>query len=286
MKSIFLAVLYLFVGLLAGFGVAAVFSDDSREPEAPMRAAEPVLQRRLERLESNLDAVVADNAELQLRIERLDALLGESVLQPVRDPESHAAAGDRSAVDAGDAARGDGSREAENVRSRSRFRNRERDLRDALTDAGFSFADAERIETRLEQLRLEAMQTRYEALRSGEPQGSAGERQRGEDTLRAELGDADYERFRAATGRPTSVGVTSVIASSAAETAGIREGDEIRAYDGARVFDVRDLNRALLEGVPGEPVLVDLVRDGQPIQVVIARGPLGISSGFGRRGAR
>jgi hypothetical protein len=40
-----------------------------------------------------------------------------------------------------------------------------------------------------------------------------------------------------------------------------------------------DLTRQTMEGAPGQQVVVDIVRDGQPMQVVIPRGPLGISGG-------
>lgn len=285
MKSILSAALYLLAGLLVGFAFSALSSDDPAESETVMRAAAEPMEHRLERMESNLATVVADNVELHARLERLEVLLEGAVVAPPEQSESQAADQDRSVAGAGgEIAQGDSPR-AENRAFGRRFRDR--DLRSALTAGGFSVADAERIESRLEALRLEAMQTRYEAMRNGEsPNALLQGQQQSMAALRAELGDADYERFLAATGRPVSVGVTSVIASSAAETAGLSPGDEIVAYGGERVFDLRDLNRVLLDGEPGEPVLVDVMRGGQPIQVVIPRGPLGISSGFARRGIR
>jgi S1-C subfamily serine protease len=77
------------------------------------------------------------------------------------------------------------------------------------------------------------------------------------------------------------VRVGGVLASSPAEHAGLAPGDEVVAYGGRRVFDMRYLNELILEGRPGEPVIVDVLRDGQPIQVLLPRGPLGIS-GRGR----
>ena len=56
-------------------------------------------------------------------------------------------------------------------------------------------------------------------------------------------------------------------------------GDEIVAYDGKRVFDVGELNALTLEGTPGESVVVDVRRDGQNVQLVMPRGPLGITGG-------
>ena len=295
MKSILPAALYLCFGLAAGFGLSAYFSggtsdalEDPGAANARVMAGSsngvplPGLTSRLERLEANVAALVARNVELESRLERLDGLLEAAGADSNRYDSS--VEGQARAVAE---TRREGPATADGEPGR-RFRNR--DLGSALTSAGFSDADAERIETRIEQLRLEAMQSRYDALRSGEPeaeiQARLQELQRTDVMLRAELGDADYERYLAATGRSTSVGVGAVIPSSAAETAGIRPGDEIRTYGGERVFDTRDLNRLLLEGEPGEPVLVDIVRDGQPMQVVIPRGPLGISSGFGRRSLR
>jgi hypothetical protein len=40
-----------------------------------------------------------------------------------------------------------------------------------------------------------------------------------------------------------------------------------------------DLTRQTLEGTPGEQIMVDILRDGMPMQVVLPRGPLGISGG-------
>jgi S1-C subfamily serine protease len=98
-------------------------------------------------------------------------------------------------------------------------------------------------------------------------------------TMRTELGDADYERYLAATGRPTSVGVRDILASSPAETAGLMPGDEIIAYDGRRVFDMRELNALTLEGTAGESVVVDVRREGRTVQLVMPRGPIGIFGG-------
>jgi PDZ domain len=166
-----------------------------------------------------------------------------------------------------------------------RFRMRSSEGRlEALTEAGFAPDRAAQIERRVEELRLEAMQARYEAARNGaSANGPVDAFFDVNATLRTELGDADYERYLTALGQPTRVDVFSVLASSAAEQAGLQSGDQIVAYAGERVFDVRELNRAVLIGEPGEPVVVDIVRAGQPMQLVLPRGPIGISGGFSRR---
>jgi membrane-associated protease RseP (regulator of RpoE activity) len=75
----------------------------------------------------------------------------------------------------------------------------------------------------------------------------------------AELGDDDYERYLSANGRPTSVGVSSVIGSSAAQTAGLQAGDEITRYDGARVYSMTDITKVTMTGEPGQNVVIDVV---------------------------
>ncbi len=82
------------------------------------------------------------------------------------------------------------------------------------------------------------MQAQYEAQRSGQRVEGTNV----EQSLRKELGDAEYERYLKATGRPTEVRVMECGATSAAERSGLKAGDEIVSYGGTRVFDARDLN--------------------------------------------
>lgn len=148
-----------------------------------------------------------------------------------------------------------------------------------LVEAGFAPGQAEWILQRESQLQMEALQARYEAERTGDAMNFFQSRNAASDALRSELGDADYERYLAATGRPTSIAVSTVLDSSPAQRAGLRPGDEIRAYDGKRIFSMSDLARQTMEGQPGEQVVVDVMRDGVSIQVVVPRGPIGISGG-------
>ena len=103
------------------------------------------------------------------------------------------------------------------------------------------------------------------------------------DALREELGDADYERYLEANNRSTSISISSVIDSSPAQAAGLRSGDEIVRYDGERVFSMTDLTQQAIDGLPGQNVAVDIVRNGVPMQVVMPRGPIGISGGRRRQ---
>jgi S1-C subfamily serine protease len=95
--------------------------------------------------------------------------------------------------------------------------------------------------------------------------------------LREELGDWEYEKYLQALGRPTTVGIPHVLANSPAARAGLTSGDQIVAYDGTRVFNVFEVTEATRQGTVGEPVILDIVRDGQPMQFIVPRGPLGVA---------
>jgi len=163
--------------------------------------------------------------------------------------------------------------------SQDRRSGRSEDRAGQLQQAGFSPGEAEWIARRESELTMAALQARFDAGRSGDAE--AWWQSRGEigETLRAELGEAGYERYLEANGRSTSVIVGSVIESSPAERAGLMPGDRITRYGGERIFGMTELMRQTMEGAPGQQVAVDIVRDGMPMQVVIPRGPLGISAG-------
>lgn len=150
--------------------------------------------------------------------------------------------------------------------------------RAALTEAGLSPDRADWILQRESELRMEAMQARFEQMRSGEPTGARDWPMSPDSLLRDEIGDAEYEKYLDANNRPTSVNVGQVLASSPALSAGLQPGDRITHYDGERVFSTFDLTRQALVGQSGENVVVNIVRDGVPMQVVMPRGPLGIST--------
>lgn len=191
-------------------------------------------------------------------------LLSGTPASPVREGEPEALA----AEDSGE------SRRAESRRRNSREGRIER-----LVDAGFLPGQADWIMQREQELQMEALQARFDAEKSGEPLDWMGNRNSASDKLREELGDADYERYLEANNRSTNVAVSSVIESSPAQVAGLQPGDEIYRYDGQRVFSMTDLTRQTMAGEPGQNVAVDVMRNGNLIQVVMPRGPVGITGG-------
>lgn len=164
-------------------------------------------------------------------------------------------------------------------RAEWRARNSAEGRKERLIEAGFLPAQADWIMRREQELQMEALQARFDAEKSGEPVDWMANRTMASDSLRAELGDADYERYLEASGRSTNVSVSSVIESSPAQSAGLQPGDEIVRYDGERVFSMTDLTRQTMVGAPGETVVVDILRDGNLMQVALPRGPVGITGG-------
>ena len=103
--------------------------------------------------------------------------------------------------------------------------------------------------------------------------------------LRAVAPRHGHLRYLRGTGRPTEVQVLDVLASSAAERAGLQPGDQVLSYAGTRVFDMRELNALSREGNPGETVVMEVRRNGRTEQLVVPRGVLGMSGGA-MRGSR
>ncbi len=153
---------------------------------------------------------------------------------------------------------------------------------EALVGAGLSQDRAEWLVNREAELQFEAMQARFEARRSGEPLDRFDPAFNPGAALRAEIGDLEYEQYLEAYNRPTSVAVGSVLESSPGHAAGLQPGDQILSYDGQRVFNTYELTEQTMQGDPGESVVVDILRDGAPMQVVLPRGPIGITTQFSR----
>lgn len=237
---------------------------------------------RLGELERALAAQIERGRTLEARLTELEARQsqgfgrrgdggGDAERRPAE--EQIAALRERFGVELGE----DGLPDPAAMRERARERQLQR-----FVDAGIPRERAEWIERRTEELEVQAMQARYDAQRTGQPVQGLLDPER---ALRKELGDAEYERYLTATGRPTQVQVSNVLASSAAERAGLQAGDQIVSYAGTRVFDMRELNALTSEGAAGESVSVEVRRNGQTVQVQVPRGPLGLTGG-GMRGPR
>jgi C-terminal processing protease CtpA/Prc len=146
---------------------------------------------------------------------------------------------------------------------------------DRLIEAGITPDQAAWIVQRESEIQMEMLQARYEAMRGQESQRFFGTTL--DTELQAELGEAGYERYLTANGRPTAVGIGNVIPNSPAQEAGLQAGDQIVRYDGERVFSMMDMAGRIMQNEAEGNVVVDIERNGIPMQLVIPRGPLGVS---------
>jgi hypothetical protein len=260
------------LGVLGGFAVGAIlYGTRSPEPAGAPRSDSATsrfdpLADRVRALETALgeerDARQLLEDELKSVYAELDRLEagGTGEARPPRNEDARAPAGSGRTA-------------------RIRLSASPADRAKALVDGGFSQDRADWLVKRESELQMQAMQAVFEARRNGEPFDPSAPGMNPQATLRAEIGDSEYEKYLQATGRPTSVDVGTVLESSPAQRAGLQPGDKITAYDGKRVFNYWDLNEATLQGDSGSSIVVDIERDGVPMQIVMPRGPIGVSMG-------
>ena len=260
--------------LVAGFAVAAYKMNDRVSAPTPEFNSgdyfdtSAATEDRIHALEI---AVAQERNARQLLEEELRVLYAEiDELGDVRDAEE--------ARDQSHAAETQAERLAFEDRRQTRPDRSPEGRRAALVKQGFAPDRAEWIIQREAQLQVQAMQARFDARRSGEPFDPFDIGLNPDLSLRAELGDIEYEQYLTANGRPTAVQVGSVIESSPGQLAGLQSGDQITGYDGQRVFGTMELTQQTMQGEPGDSVVVDIVRDGAPMQIVLPRGPIGVTT--------
>ena len=262
----------------AAFAVASwIYTADSG-PEVPVSGSETTssfdaglpVEERIAALERAVSDERFARQLLQEEVVYLTAELEQiaGTYEPELPEEINA---DEAVAESGDSR---GSRREE-YRRRNSFEGR----MERLIEAGFLPSQASAILRLESELQMESIRTRYEAERSDDPGEFWRNRVSTSTTLREELGDADFERYLVANDRPTTISVSSVIESSPAQSAGLQAGDEIVRYDGERVFSMSDLTHQTMDGVAGQTVIVDIMRGGTPMQIVLPRGPVGISGG-------
>ena len=160
--------------------------------------------------------------------------------------------------------------------------NTPEDRRSALIKSGMEYDLAADLVWRQDRNELDRLELRDLAIREG---WYRSDRYRQEmrrlakeaPDLRSEVGDEIYDRYLFASGHDNRVSVTSVIADSPAEGAGIQPGDIVDTYAGERIFTQAELRSATTDGELGDLVPVQLRRtDGSRAQIWLPRGPLGI----------
>jgi len=154
----------------------------------------------------------------------------------------------------------------------------------ALISAGLDESLAAEIKRRGDEVAMTEMYLRDQATREGwidtprfeeEMEALAAER----TDLREELGDDAYDRYLFAMGQRNRVIVNDVMINSAAEEVGLQQGDLIVGYGDQRVFFPEDLVSQTHSGDIGEPVVLRVIRQQEPVEIEVPRGPLGVRIG-------
>jgi hypothetical protein len=95
-------------------------------------------------------------------------------------------------------------------------------------------------------------------------------------SLRSELGDDNYDQYLIVSGLNNRVKVSSVVAGSPAELNGVQKDDVILYYGGQKIMNVYDMQQAASGGDIGGFVNVEILRDGNRMNLTVPRGTLGV----------
>lgn len=225
------------------------------------------LGQRVEALEADLNTALMARQQLELRIQQLELAAGSSnELETTSIEPTEAATASSSEQVIVDQVQ---SIEPEDIRRR-------------MIAAGLNTSLVDRIQQTVDQNRLERLQWRDQAIREGWQESVEFSERMNQlsdplSGIREEFGDPVYDQYLFSSGQPNRVQVRSVLRGSAAELAGIQPGDILISYANQRIFDMQALRQATTEGIAGEPVLVEMQRDGLPTALTLPRGPMGIT---------
>lgn len=153
--------------------------------------------------------------------------------------------------------------------------------RETLVAAGVDTAVATEYLNRQSRLEMQRLELRDRASREGWVNSDRfieklGELEGDVGSLREEIGDDSYDRFLYLTGQPNRVVIASVIDESPAQLAGVQAGDIVLNYADSRVFSFTELRDATRVGERGENVLLRVQRQGETMELILPRGPLGV----------
>jgi membrane-associated protease RseP (regulator of RpoE activity) len=163
----------------------------------------------------------------------------------------------------------------------SREANETASLADNLVKAGLEPWRAEDIARKQSQQALARLELRDKAarenyLRTPRFREEMRDLEAGTPSVRDEIGIDAYDKYLYQSGQNNRVAVASIMAGSAAEQAGMQDGDLILSYDDQRLFSYGQLRGLTQEGERGETINVTVSRSGSEISFALPRGPLGV----------
>lgn len=98
-------------------------------------------------------------------------------------------------------------------------------------------------------------------------------------SVREAIGNDAYDRYLYETSQNNRVIVKTVMKGSPAEQLGVQNGDIVLTYANEKVLRWQDLRELTAEGIVGEYVNLNILRDGRLQNILIPRGPLGVTLG-------
>lgn len=263
--------------------VASVQAPADTQNNLPANTAAEQTLSQIDALRDRMQGAVAERAQLtesvrqlseeltavQQQLASLDALASQLNTASLNAPGSTvdgALAGEQFALD-----------------SRGERPNRQADYDvNGLVEAGIDPPTAQRLKNKSDQYILARLELQDQAARENwldtdQFRERMRELEESRVDLRDELGDDAYDSYLHEAGRNNRVTITSVIAGSAAEQAGLKPGDQVSSYNNRRIFHARELVEATRSGTRGDyvPMLVD--RGGRLVSTDIVRGPLGVT---------
>ena len=262
-----LSTLYAFIALAALF---YIWNDNSSAPapsESSSNQAHPdqsldrdKLEKRIRALEADVEFERAQSERFEQRISLLEKTRVNDAISPPEPTKSPEAVEDRRRISF----------------------NSEAETEQKLIAAHIPLDTIQRIQNKIGENRLAVLNLRDKAIRENwintleysEKMAELSDPVRG---IRDDFGDNVYDNYLYASGRNNRVIAQQVYQNSAAATAGIQPGDIILNYANTKIFSMNDLRQTTVLGESGETVLVELLRDGEPITTTVPRGPLGIS---------
>lgn len=223
------------------------------------------LEHRIELLAATVAQETAELLRLEARLEVVAAQLAARG-RGSDETATSSSEGDAAASDAPDTAAVDDSLSA---------------MEHALVAAGIDAATAADIKRRSDELAMREMYLRDRAVREQwldsprfAEEMAAIEAQR--TSIRDEIGDAAYDRYLFAQGERNRVRIEDVLSESPAARAGLQTGDMILRYGDTRIFSPDELVAETRGGTVGEAIRLDIIRNGERVEVEVPRGPLGL----------
>lgn len=151
----------------------------------------------------------------------------------------------------------------------------------SLQQAGFDEIEVTEIAEFYNRQQLERLELRDKAIREGwidsDEFSKAIRALSGQSQLLSSLGESRYDQFLLSQGRSNRVRIDQVMSGSSAQSSGVLAGDVISRYAETKIFTVSELQVATTEGERDELVTLWLLRDGEEVQLVVPRGPLGVT---------